>query len=362
MRFNTLILATLALEVALAQPAHRHAHHHKLGLRDVLGKRWGTPPNGWDDKNLYSGVDFTKAYEDGVKGKGQGQGDQGHSDQHATPTTSPSETAGSSESTPTSQSSSQSSAQSSSQDSSQGSPHGSSPSSNGASSSSSSSGSSNNGDSSSCSDLKDLGWEGGKAKRAKLEEDTYVGNTGGGDYASNIKPEPNCEPSLDHSLTFVNHMGSEKKFWIWNKIGADGKSMNGMMSKAKEFTLQNGQKAVFSIERNSQLGFSLAVGRAASNGGVPNGNIGELNIDDQLSHGGSAYDVSMVTLNDIKATGGSPIEYPLKISAPGYSLSSNSNCVYDEKSQNAPVKPGADGKCAIGPVDGSPFHVTAVFG
>ena len=335
------MLATLAFEATLAQPSNRHAHYHKRSLRDVLEKRWGTPPGGFDNPSIYNDVDWDKV----LKGT-SGNSKQGQSDQPTTttPTSSPSETGGQSGSTSTSTSQS------------------SSPSSSAGSSSSSSSDSHSDGGSSSCSDLQDFNWEKPHRKRAEGFQDNYVGNTGGAVYGSNIHAERNCKPSLDHSLTFVNNLGSEKKFWIWNKIGSDKHSMSGMMADRKQFSLQNGQKATFSLEPNSQLGFSLAVGQADTNGGVPNGNIGELNIDDQLSKGGSFYDVSLVTLNDIKKAGGHPIEYPLKISAPGWNDSSNSKCVYTDSSQNSPVNPGGDGKCACGPTDGRSFHVTAVFG
>ena len=337
MQIHALVLAALACEAALAQPAHRHAHHHRRGLGEVLGKRWGTPKGGWNDDSNYVGVDFQKAYEEGVEEKSGGSGDSSS----GTVSSSPSQTAD--QSGPTSHAATSSQSSSSGGD------------------SSSSSSSSSSGGSGSCSNLADFALQTSMDKRATYEQDTYVGNTGGANWGSNIIPEPSCNPSGEYSLTFLNNMSSKKEFLMWNKIGKDGK-MDGMMQPALSFWLENGQKAVFSIESNSQIGFSINEGRAAANGGVPNCNIGELNIDDQNSHGGSAYDVSMVTLNDIKNNGGSPNEYPLKISAPGYSESTNSNCVYTDSSQNSPVQPGADGKCAMGPIDSSAFHVTAVFG
>lgn len=351
MQIHALVLAALACEAALAQPAHRHTHQHKRGLGEVLGKRWGTPKGGWNDDSNYVGVDWNKAYDEGTKEQGGDGGDQSS----GTPSVSSSPSQTADQSGPTSHAATSSSSSSNDGDSKSTSKS----SSDGDSSSSSSSNSS--GGSGSCSNLADFGLQNSKFKRATYEQDTYVGNTGGSKWGSNIKPEPSCEPSGEYSLTFVNNMSSKKEFLIWDKIGEDG-TMDGMMKPALSFWLEDGQKAVFSIESNSQVGFSINEGRAAANGGVPNCNIGELNIDDQNSHGGSAYDVSLVTLNDIKKNGGSPNEYPLKISAPGYSESTNSNCVYTDSSQNSPVQPGADGKCAMGPIDSSSFHVTAVFG
>ncbi|KAL9130501.1 MAG: hypothetical protein Q9217_001321 [Psora testacea] len=333
---QALVLAALALEAALAQPTHHHAHQHKRSLREVLNKRQGTPPGGEDNQAIYkdvnwSTVDYSQAFPTGgpnVKNKMEAE--------------------------PTSTSSSEPSSKPSA---------------------GSGNGKSHGGDSGSCSNLADVYTSGdtsshgvtaataGKIKRATHEQDTYVGNTGGSKYGSNLKPEPNCEPSGIYSLKFTNHMGSDQDFWLWNKIGADGKTMNGMGTNAYyKFHLSNGQSAVFSVESNTQTAFSHACGRFASKGNVPNCNVGEANFNDQLTGGGSFYDVSMVPYNDIKGVQGNPTLVPMTISADGWDESTTSKCVYTQSSQNSPVQPGSSGKCAMGPGDARPFHVNVVYG
>ena len=360
---TTLVLATFVLERTLAQPAHRHSHHHKRSLREVLSKRWGEPPTGWDDGNIYKDVDWSKVNYNGG-GNGETKGGAGTpSSASPAPTASTDSPAPGVENKMAVQPAAEASGQSSPKPSSQGGNAG-----------GGGKGGDKKGGDGSCSNLADV-WETGdttsqgptaatarKNKRATLEQDTYVGNTGDQKYGSNMKPESNCETGATYSLKFTNNMGSDEDFWLWNKIGADGQ-MNGMMKNAHyKFHLANGQSAVFSVESNTQTAFSHACGRAAGNGNVPNCNVGEANFDDQMSKGGSAYDVSMVTYNDIKKAGGSPRLVPMTISADGYDESTASNCVYTESSQNAPVQAGSSGKCAMGPIDASPFHVNVVYG
>ena len=363
---KALVLATLALEGALAQPAHRHAHQHKRSFRDILVKR-NTPSGGWNNPELYKNIDkevnFSTVSITGLPS--------------ATPAPNPSPPTGNKmavkpEDTPSSETPPQSTSEDDKDDEDDA---------DDADDAGDKDNKGGNGgkddkeaSSGSCSNLADV-FESGdtssqgptsatarKIKRATFEQDTYVGNTGGGEYGSNMKPEPNCKASGTHSLKFTNNMGSEETFWLWNKIGADG-SMNGMMKNAYyQFKLANGQSAVFSVEKDTQTAFSQACGRAAGNGNVPNCNIGEANFDDQMSMGGSFYDVSMVTYNDIKNAGGSPNKVPMTISADGYDDSTAENCVYTHSSQNSPVQPGSSGKCACGPIDGRPFHVNVVYG
>ena len=199
------------------------------------------------------------------------------------------------------------------------------------------------------------------AKRATPQQDTYVGN-----YDGNINGESNCESSGKYSITFVNNFDEEKEFVAWNKIGKSGK-MDGLMTDPdKKFKLGPGEKGTLTYGPNSQVGFALNCPRANNFGGVYGCNIGEANFNDQNtlggSIGGSFYDVSMVTYNDIKNGGGSPILVPMKISADGWDDSTQENCVYTHSSQNSPVNPGSSGKCACGPNDARDFHLTATFG
>ncbi|KAL9103222.1 MAG: hypothetical protein Q9163_001709 [Psora crenata] len=346
------VLVALVLGDALAQPAHRHTHQHKRSLVEVLNKRWGTPPNGWDDPANYEGVDFSKIDYSGNGGQ-----------PHASSVTAP-QVENKLAVEPTSEPSGEPSGEPSSQPSATPSPG-------------DGKKKSHDGGSGSCSDLADVYETGdnsagagptaatsGNHKRATFEQDTYVGNTGESTYASNLKPESNCKSSSKYSLKFTNNMGSEQDFWLWNKIGASG-VMDGISKNAFfQFRLADAQSAVFSVEPNSQIGFSQACGRAPTNGGVPNCNIGEANFNDgsKDTTGGSFYDVSMVTYNEITTTGGKPKLVPMTISADGYDDSTTSNCVYTLSSHNSAINPWSNDSCALGPNDPSPFHVNVVYG
>ncbi|MDI1488332.1 MAG: hypothetical protein OHK93_007606 [Ramalina farinacea] len=349
MQLQSLLLASLALGPALAQPAHRHARHHKFSLRNVLGQRdVPAPAGGWNNPDLYPCINFTQVYL------------EGHSDDMCADKS----TSGSSPA-PVAENKVAVNKQSSSPSSSSAVPV-SVASSSVAPSSTPSSGGGTTGGSTGNSGLSCVNVA-NKLKRATYEQDTYVGNTGSpGAACSNMKAESSCSSSGSYSITFTNNMGHEAEFWLWNKIGADQQTMNGMMTTpCFTFQLDNGKSTVFTVQPNSQVAFSYGgAGRASTNGGVPNCNVGEANFDAQdKGTSGSFYDVSMVTYNDIKNTpGGSPQEVPMTITAPNYDASTNSNCVYTSSSQNSPVQPGSSGKCAMGPIDSSPFHITATFG
>lgn len=345
--------AALALAASVfAHPTIHHIHkHHRLSLRslrDVLSKRTeytNVDLSGADFSNVdLSGADFSNVDTSGVDwSKVKYPGEDGEKsedapiteDKHAV-VTSDSGSESKSEAKAESKSDSKSESKSDSKSDSKDEPK-----------KKTSSGGK-------CVDL---------AKRATVQQDNYVGNTDG-----NIKGASNCEPSGDekYSITFVNNFDEEKEFIAWNKIGKSGK-MDGMMTEPdKKFKLGPGEKGTLVYGPNSQVGFGVNCPRASSFGGVPGCNVAEANFNDQNSAGGavggSFYDVSMVTYNDIKNGGGSPTLIPMKLSADGYDDSTDQNCVYTHSSQNSPVQPGSSGKCACGPNDASPFHITATFG
>ena len=320
-----LAVAVAALEGVNAHPTISHAKFHKLRLRDLLKKK-DLDLSGVDWNTALAGKDWSKVNYDTPGG-----------------TQPPANTGSGSSAPPTEDKSVAKAAAGSTSGGSSG-------------QSQTSSSQSAPGGSGKCLNVKAL-----LSKRATAQQDGYVGNTQG-----NITPEPNCQSSGHYSVTFVNKRGSTKSYDIWNKIGTDGKQ-SGMMSKpAQSFKLEDGQSATFTFGPNSQIGFSEDMGRAAGNGGVPNGPVGEVNFNDHNfgggSDGGSWYDVSMVTVNDIKKAGGSPMNVPITLTADNWDPSTNTNCVYTDSSQNSPVNPGKSGKCACGPRDASDLHITATFG
>ena len=371
MRVQSLVLlATLALQGSVAQPAHRHTHLHKRSLQDVVEKRqpWDTSKDKagmsqeWWDKQLKN-KDWNEVFPNGKPAEGKPVVSEKYEESAKD---SASEGKKADQKADDSKSSKGEETEKKAGDA--------------KSSSSEFSGSKGNSDSDNksdddssstadCSDLSDLHVEGdNKSKRATVQQVKYKGNTGSSGYNSNIKPEKNCKPSGKYSLTIINE-GETSDFWIWNKVGADGQPVSGMMGEGnQEFKLKKGQKAVFSFESNTQMGFSKAIGRAATRGNVPNGNVGEANFDDGNVAGGakgSAYDVSMVTYNEIKdpARGpvGTPVLVPMTISRKGHDDSTTEKCVYTHDSQDSPVNPWNGKTCDTVLPSSDPFHITATF-
>lgn len=310
-----LTAAVLALEGVSAHPTLSHGHLHALKLRDVLSKRiqYDTSNVKWDE--ALKNVDWDSVF--GKSGKTGGSGGNSASTAPVKPASQPSPSQ----------------------------------------SSSGSSGKSSGGGPGSCLDLTKLG------KRATTQQDSYMGNSQG-----NIHPEANCQSSGKYSLTFVNNQGSKQTYWLWNKAGTgSANAPNGMMIPASHiFDLENGQKATFTFDANSLIGFSQACGRATANGGVPNCNIGEASFADGNtaggSNGGSFYDVSLVPVTMISQNGGNPSKIPMSLSAPGYTESSLSQCNYVQPTDNFPIN-APSGGCNCGTQSsGEDFHVTAKFG
>ena len=163
-------------------------------------------------------------------------------------------------------------------------------------------------------------------------------------------------------MTIKNQAGSDKTYWVWNKAGPNdgGTGTSGMMNHAfYQFKLNNGQAAAFDIASGTILGFSEAVGRATSHGGVPKTSMGEVTYHCGANGctGGSYYDVSLVVVNQAASDG--PVKVPMSIQAPGYSESSLDKCNFVRDSQDHPD----DTSCHLGPDsdDGKPFHVVATF-
>lgn len=337
MKVQALIAAAaLALQSVSALPGIHHAHLHKLHLRDVLAKRID-----YNQEGLYSDIDKEVDWDCVFHRNGKGpdcdpRKKSGQQEAKTETQTSQAEDSSPkpSETTPVTGDKSQQSPTSSE--------------------GSSKPSQKSSGGSGKCLDLKAL------EKRATAQQDGYRGNSDG-----NIIGESQCQSSGEYSLTFVNNRGSKKTYWLWNK--SNKQNQDGMMSTPqKTFDLEDGQKATFTFEPNSLIGFTEACGRAAANGGVPNCNVGEASFNDQNyaggSNGGSFYDISMVPVTDIKQNGGSPSIIPMTLSADGFDDSTTENCAYFVATDNSPQRPGASGKCNCGPQGDQPFHVTATFG
>jgi len=355
---QALVLATIALDCAVAQPAHnRHQHKHRRSLEEVVEKRVD-----------YAALDWTSICANGACGSKPSAAPVVAGEKFAPVNTPTNPTSSASGPGPTSTAAPAS------------------------------------GGDGSCSDLADVWttgdnsasvgktapqagqtWSelvsgGSKEKRATYAQDTYVGNVCPSSiYGRNMAPLKSCDnPNKDpYTLKFVNS-GGDRNFLLWNKIGSDCKTMNGGQSNAFfKFSLKAQQSAMFAIAPNSQIGFSLDCGRDKGSNG-PFCNIGEANIVplDQTTGkpASSAYDVSYVTVEDYKQQGKTPTEVPMSIVAEGspggvpYSVSDATHCNFWQPSSSKPNFPSTQSdpgaKCNVISPPNDPtaeFHLVATF-
>lgn len=105
---------------------------------------------------------------------------------------------------------------------------------------------------------------GGKAKRATSDQIKYVGNIGAaGDYGCNLlSVDTSIADKYEHTIAFVNAKNQDQVCKCWNKIGPDGKSINGFFTgnEALTFTLPASGKHTIAVDDNSQGGCACDVG------------------------------------------------------------------------------------------------------
>ncbi|KAH7163544.1 hypothetical protein B0J13DRAFT_38750 [Dactylonectria estremocensis] len=115
---------------------------------------------------------------------------------------------------------------------------------------------------------------GSSSKRATLEEIAYTGNIGtSDDYGCNMMVvSKSIASQYDYTTTFNNDVDEDQSCVCFNKIGPDGKSINGFFNgnEAISFTLPASGSKVVAFEANSQGGCVCGVGE------VPLTTIGEF--------------------------------------------------------------------------------------
>ncbi|MCJ1272618.1 hypothetical protein MMC21_000404 [Puttea exsequens] len=315
---QTLVLAALSLECALAQPAHRHEHKHRRELDAVLKR----------DPQDYSKLDWANICKDGACWKGPGQGDAPKPPAAAAvspaPVVAPEKLA----------------VNNSPESVAKPAPSG------------GSKPLSTSGGTGSCSDLSSV-WTTGDTSRSDAvymgdgspcpggctaadgakytsfgkstppanlgETDGYRGNVGI-PYGHNLLPLTDCDVSnYDYSITFTNNDNSQIKVALWNKVGDDynnpTRKQTGMSRNAFfEFPLESKQSASFAIAPNSQVAFSQACARNA-NTGLFDCTWGEADFANQNNKAWNGYDRSSIP-NSAGNTG------LLTVCADGFSCSS----------------------------------------
>ncbi len=354
---QALVLATIALDCAVAQPAHnRHQHKHRRSLEEVVEKRVD-----------YAALDWTSICANGACGSKPSAAPVVAGEKFAPANTLANPTSSASGPGPKSTAAPAS------------------------------------GGDGSCSNLADVWttgdnsgsvgktapqagqtWSellsgGSKEKRATYAQDTSVGNVcPGGIYGRSMAPLKSCDNpnKYPYTLKFVNS-GAPRSFLLWNKIGSDCTSMNGFESNAFfKFALKSQQSAMFAFAKDVHIGFGLDCGRDKGSGGLLC-NIGEANIvpkNDTNQDGPSSYDVSYVTYEDYKAQGSNPTESPISIVAEGtsgglpYSVSDATHCNFwqptSSKANFVSTQGDPGAKCTVIPPLDDPaaeFHLVATF-
>jgi len=260
--YSALILGTLSLECALAQPTnHRHTHKSRRDLADV----------NWQDKKNYGGVDFnTVDYHMG------GKGAQPSTTQAATTTATTVAVTNSAVSTSTSAPaapSSQSKGQNP-QEAPQSPSQSQSPSSGGAK----------------------LTFGGISSPKDDGNKDHYIGNVGM-PYGSNMLKLDKPEHATDYkySNTFSNPTSDKISVIVWNKSGKDGQAQSGMSLPANlKFDLGPKESVAVAFDENSQVSFAQDCERDPAKGNVPNCTWGEVDFGDLRNGGWSGYDRSSI--------------------------------------------------------------------
>lgn len=232
--YSALILGTLSLEYALAQPTnHRHTHKSRRDLADV----------NWQDKKNYNGVDFnTVDYHMGGQGAPAASSPQPNGQ-------SPPEVA-------------QSHAQSQS----------------------------------SSSGGAELTFGGMSSPKDDGNKDHYIGNVGM-PYGSNMLKLDKPEHAKDYkySNTFSNPTGEKISVIVWNKSGKDGQAQSGMSLPANlKFDLGPKESVAVAFDENTQVSFAQDCERDPAKGNVPNCTWGEVDFGDLRNGGWSGYDRSSI--------------------------------------------------------------------
>ena len=365
---QALVLAVLALEGAIAHPAHGHAHvhKHKRDLADVLNKRVN-----FNDEALYKGINW----KDSLKGVNWDAVFHKGGSSSAPATSSPSAKPKPKANSPPAE---EKIAVQPSAASSEASEPSTPPKTSQKQTTTSSGGKGEcvdindvwtKGDTSKTGDTAaDVGLKGAwtdasttsasKTKRAAPWQDAHIGNIGN-PYGSNIVPLSDCN-NKDHkySIRFTNGYkdGRQMSLALWNKVGSDKNPLSGPFLNSYFFIdLPPGKSAAFAFEPDSQIAFSEASDECPRQQGSPGGWYciwGEANFQPTGDGGESSWDVSVMVdpagvKGQLTITDGTEM-----------GTSSRSRCGYENASQEY----AGAGKVVCDPNTWGPAKLQATFG
>ena len=147
---------------------------------------------------------------------------------------------------------------------------------------------------SSSSGLKSFG--GVTAPKDNGNKDEYIGNVGS-PYGTNmiLLDSADKAKSYKYSNTFKNPTSDEIKVIVWNKSGNDGQPQSGMsLPPTLTFPLGPNESKAVAFDENSQVAFAQDCARDPMKGNLPNCTWGEVDFGDLRNGGWSGYDRSSI--------------------------------------------------------------------
>lgn len=169
-------------------------------------------------------------------------------------------------------------------------------------------------------------------------KDEYIGNVGV-PYGSNMIMLDSVDDAMKYkySNTFTNPTSEKIQVIVWNKSGKDGRPQSGMgLEPLQTFSLGPQESKAMAFDENSQVAFSQDCPRDPMKGNLPNCTWGEIDFGDLRNQAWSGYDRSSIP-NGAGNTG------LLTISCEGAKTSSKEeNNFHDVKQEDAggAVAPG----------------------
>lgn len=127
-------------------------------------------------------------------------------------------------------------------------------------------------------------------------KDEYIGNVGV-PYGSNMIMLDSVDDAKNYkySNTFTNPTSEKIQVIVWNKSGKDGQPQSGMaLPPTQTFSLDPQESKAMAFDENSQVAFSLDCARDPMQGNLPNCTWGEVDFGDLRNGAWTGYDRSSI--------------------------------------------------------------------
>ena len=127
-------------------------------------------------------------------------------------------------------------------------------------------------------------------------QDEYIGNVGV-PYGSNVIMLDSADDAKNfkYTNTFTNPTSEKVQVILWNKSGKDGRPQSGMaLPPLYTFSLDPQESKAMAFDENSQVAFSRDCARDPMKGNLPDCTWGEVDFGDVRNGGNSGYDRSSI--------------------------------------------------------------------